>query len=558
MFSAAGRQPDTPPGPGIAAVSSMGSLGFLAGPPLIGFLADATSLPWALATLILGAVASSRSPAARRAGRARARRARATAAPRAGGGAMSFAAVISDFDGVLADSTRRHPAAPGRAGATGSGSTARRSRRPTTAVPARAVVAEHVRAGPASRPRRRGCSTPRSRTPAGVVALPGAADVLALPGRRDRDVVRDAARPRPARAPPGSPAPDVLVTADQVARGKPAPDPYLLAAERLGVDPADCLVLEDAPARRRRRPRRGDDRLGGHHDPRAGRARRARTGSPRGLPELLADLDAAARRLSSAGISAQPSRAGGGIVGASGSSAAAREPATVSGHAAARASSMSFVLSPTASTSSGEQPTAAQNDSTPAHFETPGAIAVMPQPGQIGSGAQVEAEAGGVEGDGDRPRSALGPARAPRTRRRARTGSSRPRSAVRVTPSSDARCPGCDRRRGREDDVDVGLVDVDARMQPGLLEGGERRARPPSARTARRGTRVPSGCRPSAPFSPTSGSASRLPSSSARAPRIRRAVAASTGTPSASSSATAARVAGDATQSRPTACRPDR
>jgi fucose permease len=56
MFSAAGRQPDTPPGPGIAAVSSMGSLGFLAGPPLIGFLADAISLPWALATLILGAV----------------------------------------------------------------------------------------------------------------------------------------------------------------------------------------------------------------------------------------------------------------------------------------------------------------------------------------------------------------------------------------------------------------------------------------------------------------------------------------------------------------------
>jgi MFS family permease len=56
MFSAAGRQPDTPPGPGIAAVSSMGSLGFLAGPPVIGVLADTVSLPWALATLILGAV----------------------------------------------------------------------------------------------------------------------------------------------------------------------------------------------------------------------------------------------------------------------------------------------------------------------------------------------------------------------------------------------------------------------------------------------------------------------------------------------------------------------
>jgi fucose permease len=56
MFSAAGRQPDTPPGPGIAAVSSMGSLGFLAGPPVIGVLADAISLPWALSILILGAI----------------------------------------------------------------------------------------------------------------------------------------------------------------------------------------------------------------------------------------------------------------------------------------------------------------------------------------------------------------------------------------------------------------------------------------------------------------------------------------------------------------------
>ena len=34
----------------------MGSLGFLAGPPIIGFLADQISLPWALALLILGAV----------------------------------------------------------------------------------------------------------------------------------------------------------------------------------------------------------------------------------------------------------------------------------------------------------------------------------------------------------------------------------------------------------------------------------------------------------------------------------------------------------------------
>ena len=42
--------------------------------------------------------------------------------------------------------------------------------------------------------------------------------------------------------------PEVLVTGDETARGKPAPEPFLLAAERLGANPADCLVLEDAPA----------------------------------------------------------------------------------------------------------------------------------------------------------------------------------------------------------------------------------------------------------------------------------------------------------------------
>jgi sugar-phosphatase len=40
----------------------------------------------------------------------------------------------------------------------------------------------------------------------------------------------------------------VLVTAEDVARGKPAPDGFLAAAKRLGVDPEDCLVWEDAPA----------------------------------------------------------------------------------------------------------------------------------------------------------------------------------------------------------------------------------------------------------------------------------------------------------------------
>jgi len=40
---------------------------------------------------------------------------------------------------------------------------------------------------------------------------------------------------------------DTMVVAQDVTRGKPAPDVYLLAAQRLGLPPTQCLVLEDAP-----------------------------------------------------------------------------------------------------------------------------------------------------------------------------------------------------------------------------------------------------------------------------------------------------------------------
>jgi sugar-phosphatase len=46
----------------------------------------------------------------------------------------------------------------------------------------------------------------------------------------------------------GIPIPRVMVTADDVANGKPHPEPYLKGAELLGANPADCLVIEDAPA----------------------------------------------------------------------------------------------------------------------------------------------------------------------------------------------------------------------------------------------------------------------------------------------------------------------
>jgi len=46
----------------------------------------------------------------------------------------------------------------------------------------------------------------------------------------------------------GLSVPAVLVTADDITRGKPDPEGYLKAAARLGQKPVDCVVIEDAPA----------------------------------------------------------------------------------------------------------------------------------------------------------------------------------------------------------------------------------------------------------------------------------------------------------------------
>ncbi|PIB94701.1 glycerol-3-phosphatase [Caulobacter sp. FWC2] len=84
----------------------------------------------------------------------------------------------------------------------------------------------------------------------GIDAIEGAAAFLnALPADRWAVVTsapRELAKVRLAAA--GLPLPAVLVTAEDVEHGKPAPDCFLLAAQRLGHPIEDCLVFEDAPA----------------------------------------------------------------------------------------------------------------------------------------------------------------------------------------------------------------------------------------------------------------------------------------------------------------------
>lgn len=86
----------------------------------------------------------------------------------------------------------------------------------------------------------------------GVAALPGAADLLApeAPWGLELAIVTSCTAPlaEVRLGVAGLMPPSIVVTAERTERKKPDPDPYLLAAELLGLEPADCLVLEDAPA----------------------------------------------------------------------------------------------------------------------------------------------------------------------------------------------------------------------------------------------------------------------------------------------------------------------
>lgn len=82
----------------------------------------------------------------------------------------------------------------------------------------------------------------------GVVALPGTLALLeSLPAERWAVVTSASQRLAEARLGQAGIRPKNLIAADDISRGKPDPEPFLLAAARLGADPARCVVFEDAP-----------------------------------------------------------------------------------------------------------------------------------------------------------------------------------------------------------------------------------------------------------------------------------------------------------------------
>ncbi|MFE6890606.1 HAD-IA family hydrolase [Streptomyces sp. NPDC057694] len=83
----------------------------------------------------------------------------------------------------------------------------------------------------------------------GTQLLPGVRDLLAsLPEGRWAVVTSATRRLAAARLAAVGITPPLIVAADDITRGKPDPEPFLLAAQKLGADPARCVVFEDAPA----------------------------------------------------------------------------------------------------------------------------------------------------------------------------------------------------------------------------------------------------------------------------------------------------------------------
>jgi mannitol-1-/sugar-/sorbitol-6-phosphatase len=160
----------------------------------------------------------------------------------------SATAILFDLDGVLVDSTEcverswrnwaaRHGLDPDRVLEVAHG---RRTMETIPLVAPHLVVADEVAS----------LEGAESHTTEGVYEVPGARALLErLPVDAWAIVtsgVRSVATLRIRHT--HLPMPRVLVCADEITRGKPHPEGYLTAADRLGKKPAECMVIEDTPA----------------------------------------------------------------------------------------------------------------------------------------------------------------------------------------------------------------------------------------------------------------------------------------------------------------------
>ena len=153
----------------------------------------------------------------------------------------SCEAVVFDLDGVLVDSAacverhwRRWAAEHGLDG----GEIMRFAHGRPTAETIRLVAPHLPSDGEAAR-----LDASEAFDTEGVVAIRGAAELVRLlPPNAWAIVALTRLRHT------GLPLPAVLITADDVKRGKPNPEGYMLAARRLSMAPDRCVVVEDAPA----------------------------------------------------------------------------------------------------------------------------------------------------------------------------------------------------------------------------------------------------------------------------------------------------------------------
>jgi mannitol-1-/sugar-/sorbitol-6-phosphatase len=161
---------------------------------------------------------------------------------------FSCSAILFDLDGVLVDSTRtverQWRAWAQRKGVDADAILAISHGRRTSEVIR--TVAPHLDAESEARE----IEEREAEDHEGVTVVPGAAELIgSVPDGRWGVVTSGPRYLQSARLKLcGLPVPKIFITADDVVHGKPDPEPYLKGAAALGFSPAECLVIEDAPA----------------------------------------------------------------------------------------------------------------------------------------------------------------------------------------------------------------------------------------------------------------------------------------------------------------------